>query len=133
MTAAAERQVSERGYSWSAQAEVIALGAGGRSKSFAAWCMIMECRASIERHRHREDWTPEASDRVNGQIEARIDIHGEPHPIFVRAWLLEQVDTYQFLSRKAPDEVRRAHADGWLDALRALWRRYVPEEGRTNA
>ncbi|WP_047866980.1 hypothetical protein [Sphingomonas paucimobilis] len=125
--------MSESAYSWQMQPAVQQLRAEGRGPSFGAWCMILICRLSIERHRSSDDWTPERSDAVHSRLEPRLDAHGEPPPPFAQCWIRAQADTHQHFARKGVTQAKRADATAWLDALRALWRRYVPEEGRTNA
>lgn len=124
--------MSESAYSWQMQPEVQQLRAEGRGPSFGAWCTILHCRINILRRSRDPDWSPEQSDTVHWWIDSRLDAHGEPPAPFIRCWVLDKVDIYQFFARKGRDQGIRDHANGWLDALRALWRRYVPEEGKSH-
>lgn len=125
--------MSESAYSWQMQPEVWKLIEEGRAASFGAWCVILIGRLSILRKRDRDDWTPEKSDAVHFAIDSRLDVHGEPPPPFARCWILDQVDHHKFFARKGATQAKREDATAWITALRALWRRYVTEEGRTNA
>ncbi len=121
--------MSESAYSWQRQPEVQQLRAEGRAPSFGAWCMILFCRLSIERHRITDDWTPERSDAVHSWLDPRLDAHGDPPPPFARCWIRAQVDDHQWFARKGETQAKRESATAWLDALRVLWRRYVSQEG----
>lgn len=125
--------MSESAYSWQGQPAVQQLRAEGRAPSFGAWCMILICRLSIERHRNGDDWTPERSEAVHSHLDPRLDVHGDPPPPFAQCWIRAEADHHQFFARKGETQAKREDATAWLAALRALWRRYVPEEGRSDA
>ncbi len=125
--------MSESAYSWQGQPAVQQLRAEGRAPSFGAWCMILICRLSIERHRNGDDWTPERSEAVHSHLDPRLDVHGDPPPPFAQCWIRAEADHHQFFARKGETKAKREDATAWLTALRALWRRYVPEEGRSDA
>jgi len=125
--------MSESAYSWQRQPEVWKLMEEGRTRSFGPWCIILLGRLSILRKRALASWTSEKSEATHAVIEIRLHHHGEPPVPFTRCWILAQVDDHSFFARKGSTQEIREDATAWLDALRALWRRYVPEEGRRDA
>lgn len=121
--------MSESAYSWQMQPAVQKLRAEGRGPAFGAWCTILHCRTLILRRSSSPDWTSEQSEAAHWWIDSRLDAHGEPPWPFIKCWVLDRVDLYKFFARKGETQGVRDHAIRWLDALRVLWRRYVPQEG----
>lgn len=117
--------MSAPAYSWLNQPEVHALRDKGEAAHFGAWATIMVARFAIARRVDQDIYTPEEFDRSNAVIDARLDDHGEPPLAFVRCWILDMVDTYQWLADHEEAAARRLYCAELVTALRGMWKRYA--------
>lgn len=119
--------MSAPAYNWPVQPEIHALRDKGDAAHFGAWAIIMYGRFSIARRVDMDSYTSEQFDQTSALIDARLDDHGEPPAAFIRCWILDMVDTYQWYADNAETAVRRLYYAELVAALRRLWKRYAVE------
>lgn len=114
-------------YNWRVQPEIHALREKGDAVHFGAWAIIMYGRFAIARRVDMDSYTSEQFDQTSALIDARLDDHGEPPAAFMRCWILDMVDTYQWYADNAETAVRRLYYAELVAVLRHLWKRYAVE------
>ncbi len=112
-------------YNWRVQPEIHALREKGDAAHFGAWATIMYGRFAIARRVDMDSYTPEEFDQTSALIDARLNDHGEPPLAFVRCWIFDMVDTYQWLADHEEAAARRLYCAELVKVLRGLWKRYA--------